>query len=54
VLTDRFSKHRVLLITKVGLGGVSLFFGLAVLSGSPFDGKLGDGPSRELKKAGER
>jgi MFS family permease len=33
VLTDRFSKRRVLLITKVGLGGVSLLFGLAVLSG---------------------
>ena len=33
VLTDRFSKRRVLLITKVGLGGVSLLLGLAVLSG---------------------
>jgi MFS family permease len=33
VLTDRFNKRRVLLFPKVGLGGVSLLLGLAVLSG---------------------
>ena len=33
VLIDRFSKRRVLLVTQVRLGGVSLLFGLVVLSG---------------------
>jgi MFS family permease len=33
LLVDRFNKRRVLLITQVGLGGVSLLLGLAVLSG---------------------
>jgi MFS family permease len=33
LLIDRFSKRRVLLATQVGLGGVSLLLGLAVLSG---------------------
>jgi MFS family permease len=33
LLTDRFNKRHVLLVTQVGLGGVSLLLGLAVLSG---------------------
>jgi MFS family permease len=33
LLVDRFNKRRVLLVTQVGLGGVSLLLGLAVLSG---------------------
>jgi MFS family permease len=33
LLVDRFDKRRVLLVTQVGLGGVSLLLGLAVLSG---------------------
>lgn len=32
LLVDRFNKRRVLLVTQVGLGGVSLLLGLAVLS----------------------
>jgi MFS family permease len=33
LLVDRFNKRRVLLVTQLGLGGVSLLLGLAVLSG---------------------
>jgi MFS family permease len=33
LLIDRFNKRRVLLVTQVGLGGVSLLLGLAVLTG---------------------
>ena len=33
LLIDRFNKRRVLLVTQVGLGGVSLLLGLVVLSG---------------------
>lgn len=33
VLVDRFNKRRVLLVTQIGLGVVSLLLGLAVLSG---------------------
>jgi MFS family permease len=33
LLVDRFNKRRLLLVTQVGLGGVSLLLGLAVLSG---------------------
>jgi MFS family permease len=33
LLIDRFNKRRVLLVTQVGLGGVSLLLGLAALSG---------------------
>jgi MFS family permease len=33
LLVDRFSKRRVLLVTQLGLGLVSLLLGLAVLSG---------------------
>ena len=33
LLIDRFNKRRVLLVTQVGLGAVSLLLGLAVLSG---------------------
>jgi MFS family permease len=33
LLIDRFDKRRVLLVTQIGLGGVSLLLGLAVLSG---------------------
>jgi MFS family permease len=33
LLVDRFDKRHVLLVTQIGLGGVSLVLGLAVLSG---------------------
>src|ERR1700761_1685013 len=33
LLVDRFNKRRVLLVTQIGLGGVSLVLGLTVLSG---------------------
>jgi MFS family permease len=33
LLVDRFNKRHVLLVTQIGLGGVSLLLGLAVLSG---------------------
>src|SRR6201988_3472659 len=34
LLVDRFNKRRLLIITQVGLGGVSLLLGIAVLSGA--------------------
>jgi MFS family permease len=44
LLIDRFNKRRVLLVTQVGLGGVSLLFGLAVLSGKCASGRSSCSP----------